>query len=251
MTTDQYPLSLEEKEERRRVEFMKSCPAGVIGIVCGEQARWSVFTLAMSWLGRPMGSMVVSEPGLDITKQCNSLIEAVRRSGTDWLWIIGDDHYFDPDIIFRLLKHDVDVVVPNVLQRSAPFNPVIYDHENEDHHHMPKFDLPEKGCHEVYAAGSAGMLIRRHVIDALPAEPFRRWGHLQNEDLEFCRLVREAGFKIWCDVETWMGHVGTMHVRPRWSEQDQCWEAGITIGPDQSTYEMPIKRIGPTSLASA
>jgi len=260
MSVQQFPLSAEEREIRkqnqRMLELYESVEArfgrGVVGVVCGEQGRWTNFTNAMTYLIRPMGTMVLFEPGVDITKQCNAFINAARQRGDEWLWIIGDDHVFNPDIILQLLDHDLDVVVPNVLQRSAPFYPVVYDGiREEDGHHMIKYDLPEHGVHEVFAAGSAGMLIRKQVIDKLPAAPFQRWGATQNEDLEFCRLTREAGFKIWCDVDTQMAHIGVMNVWPVWSEE-YGWGANLEIGPVNAqgvSPKMPVFRIAPGSAA--
>jgi len=250
VTTHQFPKVREERDREEFIRFAESCPPGLIGIVCGEQSRWAHFTLSIARLMKPQGSVTIAEPGLDITRQCNTLVGMVRQTSAEWLWLMGDDHVFDPDILFRLLKHDVDVVVPNVLQRSAPFYPVVYEKiREEDGHHMIKFDLPEHGLHEVFAAGSAGMLIRRRVIEALPAEPFQRWGHLQNEDLEFCRLTREAGFKIYVDVDTPMGHVGTMVTWPRFDSETGTWEADLTIGPgnNQESHRMPIRRLSPGS----
>jgi hypothetical protein len=70
--------------------------------------------------------------------------------------------------------------------------------------------------HEIYAAGSAGMLIRKHVLDAIKRPVFTTEKGMQNEDLLFCKKVREAGFKIWCDVDQKMGHIGLHTVYPMW-----------------------------------
>ena len=89
----------------------------------------------------------------------------------------------------------VDIVVPNVLQRWVSFHPVVYKGQRaEDGHHLVYHDLPKEGLHEVYAAGSAGMLISRRVLEAVGEDPFTRSTHIQNEDLAFCARVREAGF---------------------------------------------------------
>lgn len=254
MSTGQHPkrrswdsLSMED-----RLEFATQCKGGLIAQICGEQGRWSVFTYAMAVLQQPQGSRVIYDPGLDITKQCNGMVRAARRMGADWLWIIGDDHVFDNDIIFRLLWADVDVIVPNVVQRSSPYYPVVYDGVNpENGHHKVKMDLAEHGVQEVYAAGSAGMLVRKRVIDAVPEEPFQRWGHLQNEDLEFCKNIREAGFKIHIDVDCLMGHIGTTVAWPMWHEATGAWEVNLQLGMDSTGQNamMPIRRVTPGSAS--
>ena len=62
--------------------------------------------------------------GSNITGNCNDL---ARRMQGEWLWMIGDDHAFHPDIVVRLLSHDVDVVAPHCLQKSWPFPQVVYE----------------------------------------------------------------------------------------------------------------------------
>src|SRR4030095_6859268 len=196
-------------------------------------------------LQAPEGSRPLIDPGVNITSQCNAFVQAARTENFEWLWLIGDDHLFNPMIIHNLLAHNVDVVVPNVVQRSAPFNPVVYDGiKPENGHHSIAFDLPETGLHKVFAAGSAGMLVKRHVLDALPEMPFQRSGELQNEDLTFCAEIRDAGFDIWCDVDEKMAHIGTMIVWPEWSEQ-YGWGATLDIGPPHNgaVPSMPVFRI--------
>lgn len=232
MTTHQFP--------------QKRSSGGMVGVVCGELMRYAHFFMTFMVLDLPEGTQPFVQPGMDIVKQCNDMVEAARKSGSDWLWIMGDDHVFDGDIVRRLLVHDVDVVVPYCLQRSAPFNPVVYKGEDKDGHHAVYVDLPRSGLAEVYAAGSAGMLIRKHVLDALPARPFTTSRGHHNEDLEFCRHVREAGFKIHCDVDTHLGHVGTMWCAPQWLE-GHGWGIALTIGPG---HVMPIRRIGQEDSAS-
>ena len=96
-----------------------------------------------------------------------------------------------------------------------------------------------QGLMEVFVAGSGGMLVRRHVLDAVgwPKDaPWneRHWfeyeqGEHLNEDFVFCRKVREAGFKIWCDVEVQMGHRGMMTAWPL-PNDDGTWSLGLNLG---------------------
>lgn len=205
-------------------------------------------------MNAPQGTQVLQQAGLHITKQCNDFVRAVLRSDADWLFIMGDDHTFHPLILTRLLARNVDVVVPNCLTRSAPFYPVQYDKENEDGLHGTCDDLPPPGTglHEIHAAGSAGMLVRRHVLEALPEDPFNTSGALQNEDLEFCRRIREAGFKIHVDVDEILGHIGTMRVEPRW-HGEKGWGARIFIGPETEDQRnaVDLYRVTEKAMAAA
>ena len=89
----------------------------------------------------------------------------------DWLWIMGDDHLFDPDILNRLLARELDVVVPLVAKRMPPFEPVIFSRLVDAEGHVYKKyryeQLPTSGLLEVPVAGTAGMLVRRPVLNAV------------------------------------------------------------------------------------
>ena len=186
-------LLLSVQPRRRRDELMRARPL----------ARYTDFWLSDKALIRPATTKFLNRQGMDVTGNYNGLVEQMEG---DWLWIMGDDHTFAPDILVNLLAHEVDVVVPLVLKKDAPFDPVVYEgEEGSDEatglpfHRVAR--LPQSGLHEIYAAGSAGMLIRRHVLDALERPVFETSHGVQNEDLLFCRKVREAGFSIWCDVD--------------------------------------------------
>jgi len=200
----------------------RSQACGTVGVVSQELARFSQFWIAFLGLVRPASTRFVFPQGMDVNANYNRLVQNFEG---DWLWIMGDDHVFLPDVLMRLLAHEVDVVVPLCLKRHAPFDPVVYSGEDgidEESgltmHRVAR--LPQKGLVEVYAAGSAGMLIRRHVLEAIDQPVFETSNGYQNEDLMFCRKVRDAGFRIWCDVETAIGHIGTFTVYPQWGGEE-------------------------------
>lgn len=196
----------------------QSQACGTIGLCTQQLARYTDFWLAYQALVRPATTAYLNMQGMDVTGNFNRM---VNEMAGDWLWILGDDHTFAPDILVNLLAHEVDVVVPLVLKKDAPFDPVVYAGE-EGHDEATGLTyhrvalLPQTGLHEIYAAGSAGMLIRKHVLDALERPVFETSHGVQNEDLVLCRKVREAGFKIWCDVDQKMGHIGLHTVYPMW-----------------------------------
>jgi len=210
-----------------------STAAGTIGLCTQQLARYTDFWLADKALIRPATTKFLNRQGMDVTGNYNGLVEGMEG---DWLWILGDDHTFAPDILVNLLAHDVDVVVPLVLKKDAPFDPVVYESEEGvdeatglPFHRVAR--LPQTGLHEIYAAGSAGMLIRKHVFDALERPVFTTSHGVQNEDLLFCRKVREAGFKIYCDVDQKMGHIGIHTVYPLWT--GERWGSIVDFGNGQ------------------
>jgi len=211
----------------RRVER-----GGTIGVIGGDLGRYADFTAALCILGKPDDTRLIYTRTVDVVGNCNTICRNYRG---DWVWFIGDDHTFDPDVMIRLLEHEVDVVVPLCLKRTPPFDPVVYGGQNEEGLYYGA-ELPEHGLTEIHAAGSAGMLVRRYVLEAIDDPWFESHGGL-NEDLTFCQKVREAGFEIWCDVDTRLGHIATHQVWPAFREGR--WHPDIVLDP---TLTLPLRR---------
>jgi GT2 family glycosyltransferase len=206
---------------------------GTIGVCSGEVVRYADFCQALTILGKPDATRLIWAKTSDIAGNCNMIF---RNFKGDWVWLIGDDHVFDPAILLRLLAHDVDVVVPLCLKRSPPYDPVVYSHQNADGHYVGQTDMPEHGLVEVYACGQAGMLIRREVIEAIEDPWFEMHGG-PNEDLNFCAKVRDAGFRLWCDLDSLLGHMASHTVWPAYREEG--WHADLHV---DHQLTLPLRR---------
>ena len=118
-----------------------------------------------------------------------------------------------------LLKHNVDVVVPVVLMRQRPFYPVARMSEDE------VIDWKQaSGLVEIHSAGTAGMLIRRKVLD--------QWHHAYggpaferapvSEDYLFCERLREIGVPIHCDLGSRLGHLTSTSIWPGHTDEGEA-----------------------------
>lgn len=162
---------------------------------------------------------------------------AVKACKGDWLWFMDDDHSFPPDLLLKLIERKVDVVAPLYLTRRSPFGPVMAGAPFEGTSKRPFYRLSPQlaGLREVDAVGTAGMLIRRHVWEAIDPLWFTL-GQIEDgeadgfaEDLSFCRRVRKAGFKIHVDLDNPMGHrLGAVVTPVRL--QDGRWATKISLG---------------------
>jgi hypothetical protein len=151
--------------------------------------------------------------GVDI---CYSLNTAIRDTPKDVeaFWIIGDDHTFAPDVIARLWQHNVPAVVPYCLRRNAPHDPVAMDEQG-----VTLFPTKNQtGLWHVPLVGTAGMLVRRFVMDRIGDPwftiPESEGIERQSEDLEFCRKIRRQGHPIYVDLNTQIGHITRVEVWP-------------------------------------
>lgn len=211
-------------------------PPGTIVLALGEFLRYSASVRSLMRLEAPPGSGYLMKQSPDVVANLNNCIrEALDGDkGTGWVHIQADDHVYTPDLLLRLLNRDVDVIVPLIYMRSPPFRPVVFKDYTEGEGYMPYRwgELPEQGLMKVFAAGTGGMLIRRRVLDAIgdPWFQYVQGGNL-NEDLIFCRRVREAGFDIWLDVDVQMGHCGTFIVAPDWDDSAKRWDVRVALGP--------------------
>jgi hypothetical protein len=185
---------------------------GTVGVCAQDTGRFTAFTEAMRALQTPSDTHVMWRYGSHIVNGMNYLADNMVG---DWLWIMGDDHTFDPHLLLRLLDHRVDVVVPVCLMRQQPFLPVVRVNDNGDVLDLAKLK-PSDGLIEIHSAGSAGMLIRKPVLDKLKAEFDRVFEENPDisEDFLLCQRIRELGFSIHCDLGSRLGHLTVVGVWP-------------------------------------
>ena len=215
----------------KRPKAPKAYPPGTIIICSGDLQRYTAFSQSMVSLATPPGTKMFWAKGVNIAGNLNRGLE--HREG-EWVWIMGDDHIFAPDILIRLLSHDVDVVSPLVLMRQAPYSPIVFREDLPDgtFRFWQGPDLPPGGLHPVAAASGAGMLVRNHVIEALDP-PYFEMGQVRSsemsEDLYFYRKARQKGFQVYIDFDVRMGHITPAALWPR-KASDGRWE--IQVDPD-------------------
>jgi hypothetical protein len=221
-----------------------SLPPGVAGVSCQEIARFSTFWATWAGLQAPLGSVQNVAMGYDTATNSNDIIRAglfetdPARGGhpgalaMQWVFLMDDDHAFAPDLLLKLLAHNVDVVMPLYVQRRPPFWPCIF-RQSVGVEGYPIYsweDLQgESGLLKVASAGKGGVLIRRHVIEkicpewiaAIPGSPLRgpsepgpfSWLGRVGEDHSFYQRCRDAGFGVYCDLDQRIDHITPMHVR--------------------------------------
>ena len=194
---------------------------GLIGVPCGDLGRYVRLYDALDKLIVPQGSELRFATGANVAHNCNALVkELLTKPDFEWLWIMGDDHGFSEDVLLKLLARQVDIVVPIVSRRGAPFQTVLYKVAALDASTYLTYswgdltrDYPAGGLIQVDAAGSAGMLIRRHVF-SLIEDPWFEWTRRISEDVNFCLKARKAGISINADLEQILTHITPAELTP-------------------------------------
>lgn len=208
--------------------------SGLVGIIANDSARYSLFSSCVTRLKLPEGFQLEWLIGGDWCGARNSLGEIMLKEGFDYLWFMDDDHAFSPDILMKLMRWDVPIVMPVCLTRVTPFAPVEFTKRIGEDKYLPIY-LPDHGHEElveVVAGGTAGMLIKREVFEAIPNTKEKPWFEYgsASEDILFCNKATEAGFKIYCDLSTRLGHITTAVVWP--TPHEDTWGVGFNIGRD-------------------
>jgi hypothetical protein len=209
-----------------------SQPPGTIGVSAGEFLRYGAFFMSLMKCQKPEGSNVSFSQSISIPENWNDII---RKLHGDWLWIQADDHVFEPDALMRLLAHEVDVVVPLILRRGPPFVPLVFSAETERGYIPYAYDeIPQEGLFEVVMAATGGMLVRRHVLEAIIEQQGHdavfeyEAGERLTEDFHFARKILACGFKIHCDPTVVFGHIGLFTIWPH--RNGAGWQIGFDMG---------------------
>lgn len=210
---------------------------GTLAVPTSEIGRYALFTVSLAATRQPDDSQLFITASASVTENLNFAIRQLRDNDA-WLWIMGDDHVWMDDLLMQMLATlddhpEIDVLVPLCCKRNPPWHLVLYKelpnviHESGVPAWQPLSwdEIPDEGVLEVDGAGSAGMLIRRHVLDALGDPWFQSSGGVVlNEDLTFCRAARDHGFRIFATADQTLGHLGIFNVRPA-HRPDGKWAA--------------------------
>lgn len=195
-------------------------PPGTVALLCGELGRWTVGQQCFAALDLPHGTIRrIFSSNVNIPDSRNAMMMSCAG---EWLAMIDDDQVYSPDLIRRLLRHlrdsRVDIVTPLVLRRDPPHLPVLLGaskHPVDEPFALRQLVLrdTDTGLLEVQATGTGVMLVRRTVIERVP-EPWFEFGSTIGEDYQFCMKAQAAGCRIFCDLDTRVGHIIPMAVWP-------------------------------------
>lgn len=252
-------------------------PSGMIGLACGDLARYSDFTPSMMALQKPANCGFKMGKGLGPAQPFNGIARSfLANPKYQWLFLTNDDNICPPDTIYRLMEHDVDVVSGLYFGRIMPFEPILFDkwtwEAGDQELHAPDCDSRknnvevagcdcgiaedvvkkrwwhrhlmqpgEKGLVKASAVGDGCLLIKRKVIEAL-SDPWWEYGEtftdVCDHDVVFSRKVTEAGFGLYCDLDLLIGHITPFTVMPH-RRPDGTWEAHLRQDDDVRYVALP------------
>lgn len=147
--------------------------------------------------------------GSGIAELRNKLVEkALSNPHTTHILFVDDDQMFPADSIHQLARHDLPIVAANIVRKES--NPRTNSKKIDSKDCL--FTLPDStGIEEVDFTGTGMMLIKREVFEAID-KPYFFYDveKIVGEDVNFCRKVKEKGYKIYIDhdLSKQVKHVG-------------------------------------------
>jgi hypothetical protein len=220
----------------------KPDPPGTAALLCGELGRWTVGHQCFAALDLPDGTTRrIFSSNVNVAESRNAMMTSCAG---EWLAMIDDDQVYAPEMIRRLVRHlrdpRVDIVTPLVLRRDPPHVPTLLgapENPIDQPLALPQLALNagDRGLLEVHAVGTGVMVMRRSVIDRIP-EPWFAFGATIGEDYNFCLKAQAAGCRIFCDLDTRVGHIIPMAVWPHRAE-DGSYGVKYTLVPSVGSQD--------------
>ena len=195
--------------------IMTPRPTIVMCIPIANDPFFDMFASTLTWKLPPDVRYILTHRTL-VQKARRTGIDIAIRENSDYLMFIDSDMRFNFDTIYRLLAHNKDMIGAMTHRRKPPYQPCIFKYDGKrDHYDFIKDLTYKEGLIKVDAMGMAFTLIKTKVLKALP-EPFTaceftihpKTRGIVGEDINLCKHIKKAGFKIWCDTTLEVQHIG-------------------------------------------
>lgn len=192
---------------------------GIIAIPhTGSFSWWTVS--ALLGLFPPKGTMASWELiGNSLVYDAREkLVQRLYQENKDWILFLDSDMVPPPDMIEKMLAHNMPIVSGMAFKRIPPYQPCFYsklDVVGKGHDIKPQLatvlEFPDTGIMKLEGVGLACCMIRREVFDMIEAPYFFPLPNL-GEDLTFCYKVKQKQIPIILDLTIDVGHVSEMPV---------------------------------------
>jgi hypothetical protein len=174
----------------------------------------------------------------------NQMIDMSLANAFTHILFIDDDCVPRPDILKKLLAHNVDIVTGLYLMRSHPHFPILFDESYTSGECRYAFLYPGKqGLIEVKNTGLGACLIKTDVFRKMADDkPWIRLGQCEKDhwcdDIDFFNRARDLyGYKIYCDLECPVGHMLSATIFPL-RKPDGTWATAGTFD-SKNVFELP------------
>lgn len=192
----------------------------MIGIPCMEEVKTD-FMQSMLGLQRGEVAFAITKSSL-VYDARNKIAEMALNHNYDVIVWFDSDMIFESDTLLKFLKRyeeGYDYVSGLCFARRYPTTPCVYSHigykandEGITQVELGGFDEYPDEMFEIKASGFAAVMTSTKMIRDIAIKhgpPFYpRYGF--GEDLTFCYMAGQEGYKMYCDPSIKLGHVGSI-----------------------------------------
>lgn len=186
----------------------------LVAVPCMDQVP-AQFAQSIATLNSVGECSIAFQMGSLVYDSRNALAANALKMEADYVLWLDSDMVFPPDVLERLMKDrdKGDIITAVYYRRVAPYSPVLLDKLEIDDTgcewtNMKK--VPDKGVFEVAGCGFGCVLMPTKIFTDVLAEFGNLFAPIKGvgEDLSFCWRARKCGYKIVCDPDIQLGHVG-------------------------------------------
>jgi hypothetical protein len=136
----------------------------------------------------------------------------LQESNLPFLQMLDSDILFPPNLVERLMAHNLPIVGGWYRNKGRKF-PVVYNFVEEGGdgvNHWRHRDVPGEGLEKVDGMGAGCFLMKREVAEKLGENPYDM--NAGGEDMVLCRKLMKLGIPLHVDWSINLAHVGVFHV---------------------------------------
>ncbi len=133
------------------------------------------------------------------------------KSNHPYLMMLDSDIMFPPDLVEKLMAHDLPIVGGWYVDKKSPDkHPCVYDFGKEEDGlaFFGHRNSPGAGLERVDAMGAGCWLMKREVAEALGEEPYGKNIGGGGEDFKLCRRLMELNIPLYVDWSLQCAHLG-------------------------------------------
>jgi len=184
-----------------------------IGIPCGSGTVDYRFASSLAALKVPDQTRIVWIPRVMIDTARNLIVEKTLED-LDYthLLFVDDDMVFPSETLEKLLSHDKDIVGVQSFKRREMYEPCVYTLKESKY-----YPILVNSFIDVDAIGTGILLIKTEVFKKVKFPWFEtvydkdktHW----SVDFMFCRKAKKEGYKLYCDPDIEIGHIGDAPIK--------------------------------------
>lgn len=185
----------------------------LIAIPCMDQVP-AQFAQSLATLNRVDETLVAFQISSLIYTARDELAKKAIELAADYVLWLDSDMVFNPDTLQRLLAdiEEGEIITGLYYRRVSPFSPVAFKKlelvdgrfESEGLNDIPKELFEVEGCGFGCVLAPTDVFVDVASKFGKVFEPYAGGG----EDVAFCWRARQCGYKIICDPDIALGHVG-------------------------------------------